>query len=299
MESISRKLREDKKLDCFGDVHDLCGIRVVVSTLTDIKRVRDLLRRELEVVSEKWLGQDKADVFGYRSLHMQVRIDKRRGEETEWVGARECEAEVQIRTVLQDGWAIVSREHDYRNGRVAPDKVRRRLFRVASLVESSDEMLDQNCSEVKKARKKYRQAATRRDWVSLPLDIDSLLITWSRYPWAAVADRSRKLGYKKPDKDLLVREDDDVTSLQFIAQGCGMHSTGDLAGLVAEVASGGRDKELAAVRTIAAKRGLKPYAVGWQVVTIPLLVDHPSEIDKSVLTPHLRKAIIKVAGTKS
>jgi ppGpp synthetase/RelA/SpoT-type nucleotidyltranferase len=299
VDSISRKLREDKSLDKFRDVRDLCGIRVVVSSLTDIARIRKVLCRELDVVAEKWLGQGKADVFGYHSLHLQLRVDKRRGKETEWSDTRKCEAELQIRTVLQDGWAIVSREYDYNTAKVAPDKVRRRLFRAASLIESSDEMLDQYCTEVKRARKTYKRLATTNKWISLPLDVDSLNITWSRYDWEAVAHRSRRLGYKKPSKDLLVREDDEVTSLLYIAQAAGMRSTGDLASFVRSVGKGRRNGDLRAVRSIAMKRGLAPYAVGWQVATIPLLIDNPTELNKSVLSPHLRKAISKVATTKS
>jgi len=107
------------------------------------------------------------------------------------------------------------------------------------------------------------------------------------------------LGYKTPDDDLLLRDNEDVRSLLFIAQGSGMRTTGDLARFVKAIAKGSRDSDLKRVHRLATKHGLKPYAVGWQVATIPLLVDCRAEIDKSVLSPHLRKAIFKVAASKS
>lgn len=300
VDSISRKLREENDLKRFGDVRDLCGIRVVVPTLTDVKRVRDLIHRELDVGQEQWLGDSEADVFGYRSLHLQVKINQRRGSETEWRAIHECEAEVQVRTLLQDGWAIISRSHDYRTGRVAPNDVRRRLFRVASLIECSDEMLDQYCKEVRAARDKYQRLGSTSEWVTLPLDFDSLIITWERYEWANIAARSETLGYKdaRADDELLIRYDDDVESLVFIAQAADLKTTGELAEVVSGIAEGKRDDDLLAVWTIASKRGLTPYAVGWHVVTICLLVDHPTEVNKSVLSPHLRKAIEEVAACK-
>lgn len=301
VESVSRKLREDKHLDYFSDVRDLCGIRVVVATLTDVKRVRDLLFREFDVQEEQWLGEGQANVFGYKSLHLHVRIDERRGRETEWSALGDCEAEVQVRTLLQDGWAIVSRKHDYRNSRVAPEEVRRRLFRVASLIETSDEMLDQYCAEIRAAREKYQRLAATNEWISLPLDFDSLIITWDNYEWEKLGHRCKELGYvdATSDDELLTRDDDDVTSLVFIAQAAGLATTGDLAEIISRIIQGERDNDLSEVRAAAAKRGLTAYAIGWHVVTICLLVDHPTEVNKSVLSPHLRKAIVEVAAPKS
>lgn len=301
VESASRKLREDKELDQFSDLRDLCGIRVVVATLTDVRRVCGLLHDELEVREEQWLGEAQADVFGYRSLHLQVRIDTERAQRTEWLDLRACEAEVQVRTLLQDSWAVVSRKYDYKSSRAAPDNVRRQLFRVASLIETSDETFDHYCAEVRAAREGYQRLASTSEWTSLPLDYDSLLITWDKYEWEAVADRSREIGYAdaRDDPELLLREDDDVTGLVFIAQASDVHTTGELADFVSRIANGERDADLSEVQLVASKRGLHPYAVGWQVTTMCLLIDHPTEVDKSVLSPHLRKAIVEVAAGKS
>lgn len=50
-------------------------------------------------------------------------------------------AEIQVRTVLQDTWATVSHKHVYKNGDIVSDTNKRRLHRLAALLEQADEVI--------------------------------------------------------------------------------------------------------------------------------------------------------------
>jgi ppGpp synthetase/RelA/SpoT-type nucleotidyltranferase len=101
--SILRKLSE-KNLgadDIYNAIGDLVGARVVVYNLSDAQAVRDaLIAPDSPIVNP--VDEDITRPNGYRAIHINGRI-----------GPYGCE--IQIRTVVQDAWAVTSRADLYRS----------------------------------------------------------------------------------------------------------------------------------------------------------------------------------------
>lgn len=109
-ESFVRKVRRLEKQrgkpfrsvpQALGQIHDIAGVRVVCNYLQDVLLVYGYLRRHpaFHEVKGRLVDYIHKPRLGYRSLHAVVSIRTS-------FGVARCE--VQIRTALQDAWAVKS-----------------------------------------------------------------------------------------------------------------------------------------------------------------------------------------------
>lgn len=77
--------------------------------------------------------------FGYLSSHFVVSLNNGRRELPEWKEYADYKAEIQVRTVLQHAWAAISHELEYKKTYEIPNVLKRKLFRLAWLIELADE----------------------------------------------------------------------------------------------------------------------------------------------------------------
>ncbi len=109
-ESFLRKVRSFEKRrgktfqstsEALAQIHDVAGVRVVCNYLQDVLLVYGYLRRHpaFQEVKGRLADYIHKPKLGYRSLHTVVSIRTS-------FGAARCE--VQIRTALQDAWAVKS-----------------------------------------------------------------------------------------------------------------------------------------------------------------------------------------------
>lgn len=135
--SLAQKLaRPDRSYAELWDVTDLVGLRVVTYFEDDVDRVGDVIERRFPVAFEHSVDKRKArdpSTFGYRSLHYVCRF----GASSE-LPPEAC-FEIQVRTVLEHAWAEIEHDLGYKSPAVVPLPVRRRLHRIASLLELADE----------------------------------------------------------------------------------------------------------------------------------------------------------------
>ncbi|CAN5765951.1 hypothetical protein BH09MYX1_BH09MYX1_31760 [soil metagenome] len=135
--SLEKKLaRPDRSYAALWDVTDLVGLRVVTYFEDDVDRVGTLIERLLPVALEHSIDKRKVSdpsAFGYRSLHYVCRF----GAASEL--PHEACFEIQVRTVLEHAWAEIEHDLGYKSPEVVPLPVRRRLHRIASLLELADE----------------------------------------------------------------------------------------------------------------------------------------------------------------
>lgn len=109
-------------------VYDAVGIRVVCAFLNDVYMILDHLKslEECEVVKEKdYIRHAKAN--GYRSYHIILRV-KDKGY-----------AEVQLRTISQDTWAVLEHNIHYKKEKTEMEKlIAEELRRCADELASTD-----------------------------------------------------------------------------------------------------------------------------------------------------------------
>lgn len=140
-QSLAEKLeRKPGRYASLDDVKDLLAVRVVTYFESDVHRVADLLTRALSV---DWANSvDKsmaleADRFGYLGVHYVLAgTAGLPGALSQFPGVP---FEVQIRSILQHAWAEIEHDLGYKSREVVPLEIRRRLSRLAGLLEVADE----------------------------------------------------------------------------------------------------------------------------------------------------------------
>jgi len=147
IESFRNKLMRPGKsyVDPLTEMPDLAGLRITVYFDRDVNRAAALVDSELDV--DKVNSSDKRaelapDQFGYLSVHKVARMGASRRNLPEWQRFKDCVVEIQVRTVLQHAWAAISHKLQYKREAEVPVEFRRRLIRLAGLLELADEEFD-------------------------------------------------------------------------------------------------------------------------------------------------------------
>jgi len=151
LNSFLEKLQRKNYNKPFEHITDFAGVRLVCLYLDDISKIAEIVRSEFVVVDEvnkiEELGADK---FGYEAMHFIVRL----GEST--TGARydnlkKLVCEIQIRTVVQDAWAIIQHHMIYKRESQVPTQLQRKLNSLSGLFETVDDQFE----TIRKERYKY------------------------------------------------------------------------------------------------------------------------------------------------
>ena len=144
-ESICQKLEKNNYLvnvtNMENHIHDIVGIRVVCSFLSDIEKIKsyiEFMSDNGQIFIRKindYISNPKDN--GYRSYHMNVLVPINVFNEVEYV-----EAEIQIRTIAMDMWASLEEKLCYKKEGEEPKEIIDNLRKISSLVSSVDDNLD-------------------------------------------------------------------------------------------------------------------------------------------------------------
>ncbi len=145
-DSLWRKVKQQGLLsnkDACLLINDVVGARVTCNTIEDVYRFRELLR-DVEgppfVVDNLMDEQDyiaRPKPTGYRSLHLNFQLSVK--DEDSWTSVN-IPCEVQIRTLLQDSWAVLVRDDVYGKGGTLPEDLLGRTQDLATLLVAADKV---------------------------------------------------------------------------------------------------------------------------------------------------------------
>jgi putative GTP pyrophosphokinase len=143
-ESFFRKIKthKPKYKEPLRDVPDIVGVRLIVYYRSDMEVIESLLRQLFDIDvgrSDKKLENMRPNEFGYLSNHYVVSLPLERSKLPEWKPFSAVHAEIQVRTVLEHAWAVVSHKLAYKHKDEAPESLQRGLFRLSALLEESDD----------------------------------------------------------------------------------------------------------------------------------------------------------------
>ena len=146
-EKISRKSYQNP----FSDITDFAGVRVVYLYTTSKKNIEAIIEKEFDVVEKVDKAMTDDAKFGYGALHYLVKI------KSNHAGARYDElknkiCEIQVRTILQDAWAIVAHHLNYKQESDVPKELRRKLNALSGLFETADDQFE----NIRIARQEYQ-----------------------------------------------------------------------------------------------------------------------------------------------
>lgn len=132
-------------------VSDIIGVRVVCLYESDIQLIKDVIAENFEIISEtdKTLAlESQDDTFGYKGLHLDMKLSKQRADLPEYRRFSEHPFEVQIRTTVQDAWSILDHKIKYKKS--IPQYLKRRINRMAALFELADQEFENIRNETTK-----------------------------------------------------------------------------------------------------------------------------------------------------
>lgn len=114
-------------------VHDMVGVRIVCSFLSDVKSIVEVLKTsKLFKIKEETDYITNPKDSGYISYHMNVLVPLRLQERVEYI-----EAEIQIRTIAMDFWASLDHKLRYKQKDI-PDNVIDEVYGCSQVIRDLD-----------------------------------------------------------------------------------------------------------------------------------------------------------------
>ena len=147
--SYAEKIQRPGKAEQYGpnpieDLTDLCGGRIILPTLDDVKKCCQLIEENFKIQwedSEDKLNQLEEDQFGYLSHHYIVQLNPDSKYLQDFDIPSEIfplKAEIQVRTLLQHCWSVIQHDNLYKPSIKIPDKIKRQFYRIAAILEDAD-----------------------------------------------------------------------------------------------------------------------------------------------------------------
>ena len=128
-------------------VHDMIGVRIVCSFISDVDVIVDLIKKskQFKIIDEKNYIKNPKDT-GYMSYHLIVEIPLYLDDKIEYIPA-----EIQIRTVAMDFFASLDHKISYKFPGNIPNEVKMEMVSCSMAIQS----LDKKMYELNKIVKKY------------------------------------------------------------------------------------------------------------------------------------------------
>ena len=148
--SFADKISRKNYPNPLKDIKDLCGIRVILINLEKKEIFCDLIqkyfRNDLKSSDDK-LEKLGPQEFGYLSTHFIIQLHSEGYYQKNFNVKIPSEilklnAEIQVRTLLEHGWAINQQSILYKGEFDPPDLYKRELSRVAALLEIADKSMN-------------------------------------------------------------------------------------------------------------------------------------------------------------
>jgi len=121
-------------------ITDLAGVRIITYLPATTDEIDKLLYKEFEVVEKSDKGKEliEDERFGYKSVHYLIRVKADRAQLAEYERFAKNVTEIQVRTILQDAWAEIEHDIQYKSPTAIPQEIRRRFMALAGLLEIAD-----------------------------------------------------------------------------------------------------------------------------------------------------------------
>lgn len=150
----AKKLGIDVDIEkAYEEIEDIAGIRIMCQFVEDIYTVVDYIRersgRDLEIVYEKDYITNYKD-SGYRSYHIIIKYPIQTA-----LGPKTILAEIQIRTLAMNFWAVIEHSLKYKYKQNIPDHIEERIKKAADAAFKLDQEMSGIRHEIRQAQKMF------------------------------------------------------------------------------------------------------------------------------------------------
>ena len=168
------------KYKSLADITDIIGARVVTFYDDDVDKVCVWIEQMFHIDWENSVDKRtvlELDQFGYMSVHFICQIPEAMYHDPEHPEINQVKFEIQVRTALQHVWATAFHDTGYKSDVEIPREYRRRLNRLAGILEIADSEFLSIKNELEEYRRKISAVISEGKFDELELNQD----TWSRY----------------------------------------------------------------------------------------------------------------------
>ncbi|MDR1741686.1 MAG: hypothetical protein LBR38_07595 [Synergistaceae bacterium] len=123
-------------------IPDLVTVRVLLRFSEDVPKVEEIICSEFDVdpdVSMPSAVLEDPFRFGYPAAFYVLSLSEGRSSSPEWRKYKNLSFKLEIRSLLQETWAIISRRLNSQPVSISENKYKRKLFRLAAILEEADE----------------------------------------------------------------------------------------------------------------------------------------------------------------
>lgn len=146
IEKLERKGYKVNAENLINHVHDMIGVRIVCSFISDVYDIVNIIKRskQCKIKEEKDYISNPKDT-GYISYHIIVLVPLYLDEKVEYI-----EAEIQIRTIAMDFWASLDHKIQYKFPKEIPEEAKQELYNCSLDIKALDNKMSQLNEMVKK-----------------------------------------------------------------------------------------------------------------------------------------------------
>lgn len=134
--------RGDERDAELGSVPDLVTVRVLLRFPEDVYKVEEIIQNEFDIDHSRSItssGLEDPFRFGYPAVVYTLALSTNRSSLREWGKYRDISFRLELRTMLQQAWATIAPRVNLNMDSVSEKKLKRRLVRLAALLEEADE----------------------------------------------------------------------------------------------------------------------------------------------------------------
>jgi ppGpp synthetase/RelA/SpoT-type nucleotidyltranferase len=181
LESFLEKVVRKDYRNPLLDITDFAGVRVVCLYIKDLEKIEAIIANEFDIIERvDKLRSQGTDRFGYGAVHFIVKLGDRPSG-ARYDNLKDLLCEIQVRTVLQDAWAIIDHHLFYKQVCDVPEQLIRKLNSLAGLLETADDQFEHVRSERNAYLSQVRdQQNDAQKFLSNEINIDSFqeYLTW-------------------------------------------------------------------------------------------------------------------------
>ena len=206
LDSFCEKVVRKKYSEPLSQVTDLSGVRIVYLYKSDRAHLETLIENTFKILEKvDTIKAKNAETFGYGALHYLAHLGPgTHGPRYDEVKDLVCE--IQVRTILQDAWAIIAHHLSYKKEEDIAPELRRKLNALSGAFETADDQFDlvRNALAGFAARLEKEATSDPQEFLDAALSLDGMLafLAWkfpkreraSRKDVAALLDELRTLG---------------------------------------------------------------------------------------------------------
>ena len=176
IDSFKKKIEDPKYTDPINQITDYSGIRIITYVESDLELVCKVLEANFDIDIENSIDKSKTlgvDKVGYRSIHYICKLLSDRIELPEYKKFNGMCFEIQVRTILQHGWAEVEHDKDYKFSGELPLHLKRRFKILAGVLELADREFNEIAHEIDKYSASVK-SYTKRGKLDILIDSTSI-----------------------------------------------------------------------------------------------------------------------------